>query len=82
MASLDSEGLPTADLLDNLSSRGFHVFESDITNPAIAPHGFEAVRVMAPELHPLHISEDAKALQSEHWGEIGEDQNATPHPFA
>lgn len=82
MASLDSKACPLADVLDNLSSRGFQVLESDITKPEIASQGFEVVRVTAPELHPLYVSEDAKALRSEHWGEIDEVQNVLPHPFA
>ncbi len=65
-----------------LANLGFRVFRAEVTTPAAAAHGFEAIRVIVPELHPLFLSEAAEALHSVHLGSIRRPSSALPHPFA
>ena len=58
-----------------------NIFIADITIPQIKTNGFEVVKVIIPELHPLYLDEEAKALYSVHHGEIKEDKTLKPHPF-
>jgi hypothetical protein len=59
----------------------FNVFVADITLPEIKEKGFEVLKVVIPELHPLYLDENAKALYSIHYGQIKEDKTLKPHPF-
>jgi len=68
-------------VLDRLAGKGFHVFVADVTLPEVREAGFEAVKVIVPELHPLYLNEQAKALYSVHYGEIRPDPDLKPHPF-
>jgi hypothetical protein len=61
--------------------RGYHVFVADMTLPVIKEKGFEAVKVVIPELHPLYLDERAKALFSVHYGSIPDDKTLKPHPL-
>ena len=63
----------------NLSKRGYHVFVADMTLPQLKRRGFEVLKVLIPELHPLYLSEDAKSLYSVHYGEIKGNPNLKPH---
>lgn len=68
--------------LERLTSQGCRVMQADITSPRAAAQGFQCVRVIVPELHPLYLSEAAAALRSAHLGAIAPAQDAPPHPFA
>ena len=81
MSSLASYTCGASTLLSNCSNRGFRVLESNITVPEVSAQGFEVVRVIVPELHPLYIAEAAKALRSDHLGELAALPNLPPHPF-
>jgi len=67
-------------ILQTFKSRGYHVFVADITLRDIAERGFETLKVMVPELHPLYLDERAKALYSAHYGTIRDDKQLKPHP--
>jgi thiazole/oxazole-forming peptide maturase SagD family component len=82
MAELGRVRCPPAQALRNLSNSGHRVLEADITQPPAAAAGFEALRVIVPQLHPLFLSESAKALQNARLGAIDADLNSLPHPFA
>ena len=82
MAELSRVRCPPAQALRNLSNGGHRILEADITRPAAAAAGFEACRVIVPQLHPLFLSESAKALQNARLGAIDGDLNSLPHPFA
>jgi hypothetical protein len=64
-----------------LAARGYHVFLADITRPEMKAHGFETVKVVIPELHPLYLNEQSKFLFSVHHGSIQNDPSLKPHPF-
>lgn len=68
--------------MDELKSRGYHVFLGDLTLPEIRRAGFEVIKVLIPELHPLYLSERHKALYSVHAGQISDNPALKPHPFS
>jgi thiazole/oxazole-forming peptide maturase SagD family component len=68
--------------LTALADRGYRVLRKSITTSEAEAQGFEAMRVIVPELHPLYLSEAARALHSEHLGSISMNGNDLPHPFA
>jgi hypothetical protein len=53
---------------------------TDITLPEIKRNGFETLKIVIPELHPLYLDEGAKSLYSVHYGEIKDDPTLKPHP--
>ena len=61
--------------------RKYHMFVADITLPEIKEKGFEVLKVIIPELHPLYLDERAKALFSVHYGGIKDNPNLKPHPL-
>ncbi|MBI2499445.1 YcaO-like family protein [Candidatus Woesearchaeota archaeon] len=65
----------------NITLRNFHIFAADLTLPKLREKGFEVLKVVIPELHPLYLDERAKALYSVHHGEIKEDPLLKPHPI-
>jgi len=67
--------------LDTLRRKDCNVFVADITLPEIAQQGFQTVKVIVPELHPLYLDERAKALYSVHHGNIQNDPTLKPHPL-
>ena len=70
-----------SDAVGKIRDRGYHLFVADVTLPEIRAEGFEALKVVIPELHPLYLDERAKSLYSAHHGEIQEDGSLKPHPF-
>jgi ribosomal protein S12 methylthiotransferase accessory factor len=64
----------------NVSSKGFNILVTDITLPEIKRNGFETLKIVIPELHPLYLDEGAKSLYSVHYGEIKDDPTLKPHP--
>ncbi len=60
--------------------RGFHIYVADVTLPELKQAGFEVLRVVVPELHPLYLTEANKMLYSVHHGEIPNDPSLPPHP--
>ena len=66
--------------INNVSSRNFNILTVDITLPEIKKQGFETLKVVVPEFHPLYLDERAKALYSIHHGEIKNDSTLKPHP--
>jgi len=67
--------------IELIRHRGYSVFVSDITRPEIKKCGFETMKVLIPELHPLYLAENAKELYSVHYGKIPDDPKLKPHPF-
>jgi len=78
---LNKQKIDFEDALAILQSKGYHIFTADITIPIIRDKGYKALKVIIPELHPLYLNEDAKALYSVHHGSIKEDKFLKPHPF-
>ena len=68
--------------LETLTQEGCRVFSAEITTTPAKAQGFQAVRVIVPELHPLFLSEAAIALRSGRLGPIASREDALPHPFA
>lgn len=67
--------------LSVVKSHGYNIFVADMTFPQIRDEGFEALKVIIPELHPLYLDERAKSLYSVHYGSIKEDKELKPHPL-
>jgi ribosomal protein S12 methylthiotransferase accessory factor len=61
--------------------RGFHIYVADVTAPVVRDAGFEVLRVVVPELHPLYLTERNKMLYSVHHGDIADDPSLSPHPI-
>lgn len=78
---LKSKDITFKKALESLQSRGYHIFVADITLPIIRNAGFEVLKVVIPELHPLYLDERAKALYSTHYGSIKNDKTLKPHPI-
>ena len=66
--------------VSSVVSKGFNMVVVDITLPEIKEQGFETLKIVVPELHPLYLDEGAKSLYSVHHGEIKEDPMLKPHP--
>ena len=64
------------------SEKNYHVYVADITIDELKCVGFEVLKVIIPELHPLYLDERAKSLFSIHGGIISDDITLKPHPFA
>ena len=64
-----------------LAEAGFHVYAADMSVAEVSGAGFEAVKVVVPELHPLYLDERAKSLYSAHAGTVPDDNSLKPHPF-
>jgi len=84
---IDYRKLAKADLTENeainkIKTRGYHIFNTDITLPEVKGQGFEGRKVIIPELHPLYLDENARALYSHHYGEIKYDKTLKPHPIS
>jgi hypothetical protein len=78
---LSRKSISFGDALKSLFERGYHVHVVDMTIPKISEGGFEALKVIVPELQPLYLDERAKALFSVHHGVLGDDKRLKPHPF-
>ncbi len=68
--------------VDAIRAKGYHIYTTKITIPELHERGFEVVKVLIPELHPLYLDERAKALYSVHAGSIDDDPLLKPHPFS
>lgn len=68
------------ELLGQLRARDWRAYSADITCAEVEAAGFEAVRCLTPELHPIWFRESAKALWSVHFGELAEAD--LPNPLA
>lgn len=69
-----------SDSLSVLRNKGYSVIKTDITLPEVNEKGFEVLKVIIPELHPMYLDERAKALYSVHYGEIKNNPRLKPHP--
>jgi len=78
---LTTRNTDSSKVVETLFSRGYHLFVADITLPDIRERGFEVLKVVIPELHPLYLDERAKSLYSIHHGEIKDDPTLKPHPI-
>jgi len=67
--------------LNVLKSKNYNIFVADISLPEIEDRGFETVKVIIPQLHPLYLDERAKVLYSIHHGQIKDDPLLKPHPL-
>ncbi len=67
--------------INNLVKENYNIFVGDLSLPQIKDEGFETIKVIIPELHPLYLDENAKSLYSNHYGEILEDKGLKPHPL-
>lgn len=68
-------------IVSAFSERGFRLVAADITLPSIREAGFEAVKVLCPDLHPSYAGERAKCLWSRHYGDLSDAGDMPPHPF-
>ena len=80
-ADLADVFMPAEKLLGLLIERGWSVYEADITLPELGDAGFEAKRIICPELHPSHVAEHARARFSTHYGVLPNGEARPPHPF-
>ena len=78
---LSSQQTTLSDATATIKGKGYHIFVADITLPEIKQRGFEVLKVVIPELHPLYLDERAKCLYSVHHGEIKDDPSLRPHPL-
>lgn len=78
--ALTKKQISLSQAVNNVSSRNFNILVADITLPEIRDQGFETLKVIVPEFHPLYLDERAKALFSIHHGEIKDDPTLKPHP--
>ncbi|HLC78175.1 MAG TPA: YcaO-like family protein [Candidatus Nanoarchaeia archaeon] len=78
--SLTRKQISLRQAVNNVLSRNFNILVVDINLPEIRKQGFETLKVVIPELHPLYLDERAKALYSVHHGEIKNDSMLKPHP--
>lgn len=53
-----------------------------MTLPELEEKGFEGKKVLIPKIHPLFLDENARALYSEHYGELKYDEKLKPHPIS
>ena len=78
-----AEGDITEDeAVNKIKSRGYNIFSADITLPEVRKQGFEGKKVIIPELHPLYLDENFRALYSIHYGEIKYNKTLKPHPIS
>ncbi len=80
-ADLKRNVFDMSSVIEMFKKRGYHVFVADITLPEIREKGFEVLKVIIPELHPMYLDERAKALYSVHYGEIKDNPDLKPHPL-
>ena len=80
-SNLNTRKINLVDVLEKLRIKGYHLFVADISLPEIKPYGFEVLKVLIPELHPLYLDEHAKVLYSIHYGEINNNPRLKPHPL-
>jgi ribosomal protein S12 methylthiotransferase accessory factor len=80
-ADLSQQRVSLDFVINSLNSKGHQILVSDITFPEIREEGFEVLKVTIPQLHPLYLDENAKALYSEHHGEIKDNLELKPHPI-
>lgn len=67
--------------LDTVKTRGYNIFVADMTIPEVKEAGFETLKIIIPELHPLYLDERAKALYSVHYRSIKDNKELKPHPL-
>ena len=70
------------DVEKTFREHNYHILCTDITLDEIKTAGFSVVKVLLPELHPLYISEHAKAMYSDHAGTLVQPSGLETHPFA
>jgi|GEM_PF-2498224 len=70
----------TQALREQLVERGWRWIVADMSLPEIKEAGFEAVRTIVPELHPIYFEHERQALWSRHYGELAPTD--LPHPLA
>ncbi|MEA3378403.1 MAG: YcaO-like family protein [Nanoarchaeota archaeon] len=77
------------DIVKNIiKKKGYHLYLKDITTKGVKDCGFNVIKTVIPELHPLFLFEDLKYLYSNRLEEIGKNKgsshnylNKIPHPF-
>jgi len=82
---IDYPNLPVKNIdlekaVEKVIERGYDIAVTDITLPEIKKNGFEVLKVIIPQLHPLYLDERAKALYSKHFGTIPNNPKLKPHP--
>jgi len=68
--------------INKIKKRGYNIFSADMTLPELKKAGFEGKKVIIPEIHPLYLDEKARALYSQHFGELKYDKKLKPHPIS
>lgn len=80
-------------LLEVFEERGFDIFIKDITTEAIAEYGFDVVRTVIPDFHPMYLDENYRYVAGKRLfdapvksGLIDDSRsrdelNTIPHPF-
>ncbi len=61
--------------------KGYHVLIASVGVKEILKVGYDTIKVIIPELHPLYLDERAKVLYSIHAGHINNKKELKPQPF-
>lgn len=80
--SIDSLRPDTNTVLSNMLARGWHVYEVDVSLDGLSACGFEAKRVLCPELLPAYCYERARPIRLGRYGPTQSEASMPPHPFA
>lgn len=80
-ADLADIRVPVAEVLREILARGWNVYEVDVTLAELGKAGFEAKKIVCPELHVSYAAESAKTLFSAHYGHLEDIRGIPPHPF-
>jgi ribosomal protein S12 methylthiotransferase accessory factor len=71
------------ELIQLLSEKGVDSYSVDIGNSFLKKKGFEVVKIIQPQLHPLFLEENLPCLESDRMRKYskGGELNNIPHPF-
>lgn len=80
-ADLADIRVPAGEVLREILARGWSLYEVDVTLAELDEAGFEAKKIVCPELHVSYAAESAKTLFSAHYGPLEDIRGTPPHPF-
>lgn len=80
-SELSKKDISFAQALENVKCKKYNIFVADMTIPRMKNGGFEVLKIIIPELHPLYLDERAKSLYSIHHGSIKDNKELKPHPL-
>lgn len=70
-------------LIEDLERNGIDTYVVDINHKIIKDAGFEVVKVLQPQLHPMFLEQNLPTLDSDRMRKYanGNKLNSSPHPF-